>query len=172
MSLNITERMATGWFLAINQGERKRIAVTDVRCSRGCVLAAVVTIDRALYVLGVTDSTRTETHPSAMRDKIDEITGDTRPATRLTRAGLDALTVGEFLQGFRARPRAFSTRDLAAVDTGHRHGWLDEWQAVKAGDKRVRGRCRHLDGYVPAEAFNLDKRSVRVSRLDKLDDLV
>ncbi len=171
MSLNITERMAVGWFLAINQTERKRVAVTDVRCPRGCLLAAVVTIDRALYVLGITDTTKTETHPAEYLDRISEFTGDTSPAEGLTRDALDALTVEEFLQGFRARPRVFSMRDLAAVDTGHRHGWLSPWQAVKAGENRVRGRCRHLEGWVPVEAFNLDKRSVRVPRLDKLEEL-
>ena len=69
MALSITERMATGWFLTINNAERKKLTVFEVRCSHGgCLLAAVVTIDKELYIPGVTDSTKTETHPTALRD--------------------------------------------------------------------------------------------------------
>lgn len=145
-----------GWFLAINATERKRLTVKDVRCAHGgCVLAAVVTVHKELYVLGVTDSTRTEWHIKELRDVLP--TGG-----RLTPEAVQAMSVDEFLAGFRSKPRGFSMRDLAEVDTGHRHGWLDRY----ASPSRARARCKHLAGYVPREALRLDSKTVRVDRLD------
>lgn len=168
--LSLTERMAAGWFLAINTAERKRLTVSEVRCAHGgCLLAAIVTIDRTLYVLGITDSTRTETHPTAL------LTSGAVPSPRpgrLTVEAVQAMTLDEFLQGFRARPRGFSTADLAQVDTGHRHGWLDEWERVKARRAVIRARCKHLNGWVPVGAFDLDTKAVRVAELDNIDRLV
>lgn len=164
--LSATERMAAGWFLVINQGERKRLTVFEVRCTHGgCLLAAVVTIEKRLYVLGVTDSTRTETHPTALREAVPG-------RGRLTAEAVHAMTVTEFLAGFRSNPRGFSMADLAEVDTGHRHGWLDDWERVKDGRAVVRARCKHLEGYVPLHVFDLDRKAVRVAKLDKIDRLV
>lgn len=158
MSLTITERMAVGWFLTINQTERKRVTVKDVRCAHGgCVLACVVTIHKELYVLGVTDATRTEWHIKELREVLP-----TR--RRLTAETVQAMTVDEFLAGFRSKPRGFSMRDLAEVDTGHRYGWLDRY----ASPSRARARCKHLAGYVPREALKLDTKSTRVDELDQL----
>lgn len=164
--LSVQERMAAGWFLAINQGERKRITVSEVRCAPGgCLLAVVVTIDRTLYVLGVTDSTRTETHPTALSERLPG-------RGRLTAEAVHSMTIGEFLAGFRSTPRGFSMADLAEVDTGHRHGWLDRWEQFKGARAVVRARCKHLEGYVPAGVFDLNKKSVRVTKLDNPDRLV
>ena len=128
MALSITERMATGWFLTINNAERKKLTVFEVRCSHGgCLLAAVVTIDKELYIPGVTDSTKTETHPTALRDVPPEamlrmLGIDYQPRHpealpgRLTAEALREMTVNEFLTGFSGAPRGFSMADVAAVD--------------------------------------------------------
>lgn len=166
--LSLAERMAAGWFLVINTAERKSLTVSEVRCAHGgCLLAAIVTIDRTLYVLGVTDSTRTEVHPAELGEKVPGA-----PGGRLTAEAVRAMTVGEFLAGFRSTPRGFSMADLAGVDTGHRHGWLDDWERVKSGRAVVRARCKHLEGYVPLHMFDLDRKAVRVAELDNLDRLV
>ena len=173
MSLSATDRMATGWFLTINNAERKKLTVFEVRCSHGgCLLAAVVTIDKELYIPGVTDSTKTETHPTALRDVPPEamlrmLGIDYQPRHpealpgRLTAEALREMTVNEFLTGFSGAPRGFSMADIAAVDPGHRHGWLDEWEKAKA----VRVRCRHLEGWLSKSVFALDKKVVRADRV-------
>ena len=159
MSLSATERMATGWFLTINNAERKKLTVFEVRCSHGgCLLAAVVTIDKELYIPGVTDSTKTETHPTAL---LGAGIVPPPPPGRLTAEALREMTVNEFLTGFSGAPRGFSMADIAAVDPGHRHGWLDEWEKAKA----VRVRCRHLEGWLSKSVFALDKKVVRADRV-------
>ena len=139
MALSITERMATGWFLTINNAERKKLTVFEVRCSHGgCLLAAVVTIDKELYIPGVTDSTKTETHPTAL---LGAGIVPPPPTGRLTAEALREMTVNEFLTGFSGAPRGFSMADVAAVDPV-RPGTVETVGLGCAGAARLSGWAR------------------------------
>ena len=139
MSLSATERMATGWFLTINNAERKKLTVFEVRCAHGgCLVAAVVTINRQLYVLGVTDSTRTEIHPTTL---LGAGIVPPPPPGRLTAEALREMTVNEFLTGFSGAPRGFSMADVAAVDPG-RPGTVETVGLGCAGAARLSGWAR------------------------------
>lgn len=134
------DRVAVGWFLTVNAGARKAVTATEIRCPHGCQLAAVVTVEKSLYLLGFFHPTTTAP-PLPVRAR----------STLWSRKSVTELTLSQFLQLW--EQRLIKLADLKAVAPSQRYAVL---YAPESTRKVV--RCRHEYGLITESVPELLER--------------
>lgn len=140
-----TDRVALGWFLILNPAARKQAQVTELRCSRGCLLGAVVTIERRLFLLAVYNATKTNEHVHMSRFISSPSRQGQGGGAGWTMEQLEALTLSHFLEVW--EQGLIKLADLKKIsDGGRTQGIVYPLSGEHA--RRIL-RCRHIFGVLP-----------------------
>lgn len=151
MGLSGGERKALAWLLLRNPSERKRLAVSTVRCRRGCVLGTVFGFEGSLWLWTVYDL-GSEADTLAFY-RLGESMREARTAPQPRAEDLAALTAPEYMTAFRAG--AFNLSDLAEISDGKRMATVAPLATAHAAEVR----CAHIETVFDATAIDLAKRT-------------